>query len=164
MRIFFNKAWPVILQSALLLLCGCQRRAVVSNSMAPTIAAGEKIVIDYSAYAFAKPQRWDVVAFEYPKDTNQVWVMRVIALPGETVSFATGGVSLNNAALVMPGYLSNVTYVSLDRLGQSANTLSPYVVPAGSYFLLGDNSTGANDSRFWGAAPQINIVGKVRNK
>src|SRR3954468_21648813 len=145
MGTFLNKTWPIIVRSGLLLLCGCQRRTFISGSMAPTIAAGEKIVVDYSAYAFAKPQRWDVVAFEYPKDTNQVWVMRVIGLPGETVSFATGGVTINNASLVMPGYLSNVTYVSLDRLGQSANTLSPYVVPAGSYFLLGDNSTGAND-------------------
>lgn len=51
--------------------------------------------MDYTAYAVAGPKRWDVVTFEPPMFTNQIWVMRVIALPGETVSFAAGGVTLN---------------------------------------------------------------------
>jgi signal peptidase I len=41
---------------------------------------------------------------------------------------------------------------------------SPYVVPKKSYFVLGDSSTNSNDSRFWGAVPETNILGRVRNK
>jgi signal peptidase I len=41
---------------------------------------------------------------------------------------------------------------------------SPFTVPMDGYFVLGDNSANANDSRFWGALPRTNILGKVKNK
>jgi signal peptidase I len=135
--------------------------------MSPTIKRGETVSIDYTAYAIAGPKRWDVVTFEPPLLTNQVWVMRIVALPGETVSFATGGVTVNGKSLTLPPHVTNVTYVSLDVLalgGARSVIASPYVVPSNSYFVLGDNSAGAFDSRFWGAVPFANIIGKVRNK
>ena len=46
------------------LACGCRQQTFVSGSMAPTIAAGENVTVDYSAYAVSSPKRWDVVAFE----------------------------------------------------------------------------------------------------
>ncbi len=132
--------------------------------MAPTIAPGEKVTVDFSAYLVASPRRWDVVAFEPPSRTNEIWLMRVIGMPGESVAFASGGIKLNGQPLALPRHLTNVTYLSLDRPGQPSRVPSPYVVPPGDYFLLGDNSGSANDSRFWGAIPRTNIIGKVRNK
>jgi len=93
--------------------------------------------------------------------------MRVVALPGETVAFASGGITVNGKPLVPPRHVSNVSYVSLDHLplrGAGGRITSPYVVPGGSYFVLGDNSTNSNDSRIWGAVPFTNIVGRVRDK
>jgi signal peptidase I len=135
--------------------------------MSPSIKRGEIVSVDYAAYAIAGPKRWDVVTFGPPSLTNQVWVMRVVALPGETVSFATGGVTVNGQPLTLPPHVTNVTYVSLDVLalgGSGSAITSPYVVPTNSYFVLGDNSASAYDSRFWGAIPFANIIGKVRNK
>ena len=88
--------------------------------MEPTIKRGEKISVNYAAYLTTAPQRWDVVAFEHPSLTNQVWVKRVVALPGETVTFATGGVTINGVRLISPPNVSNVVYVSVDYFGRAA--------------------------------------------
>ena len=149
------------------LTCGCRDSTVVTSSMWPTIKRGETVSVDYTAYAVAAPKRWDVVTFEPPMFTTQVWAMRVVALPGETVSFATGSITVNGQLLTLPPHVTNVTYVSLDDPvfpHAGGGTASPYVVPPNSYFVLGDNSANANDSRFWGAIPRTNIFGRVRNK
>jgi len=158
--------WFLALSLALL-VGGCEQRTFVSSSMAPTIKPGEKVTVDYTAYTVAAPKRWDVVAFEPPMFTNETWVMRVVALPGETVSFASGGITVNGQPLALPPYVTNVTYVSLDHsalIGNRSTVTSPYVVPSGGHFVLGDNSTNSNDSRWWGAVPRTKIIGRVRNK
>jgi signal peptidase I len=135
--------------------------------MAPTIKPGEMIQIDYTAYMLATPKRWDVVAFEPLASTNALYCMRVVGLPSESVGFASGGISVNGQPLALPLYLSNVHYVSLDHPAlhyAGAGVANPYIVPSDCYFVLGDNPTNANDSRFWGAIPKTNIVGKVRGK
>src|SRR5688572_9474127 len=150
-----------------LLFCGCRKATQNSSSMDPTIKRGEKVALDFTAYTFAKPRRWDVVAFEPPMFTNQTWIMRVVAVPGEPVAFASGGITINGKPLFPPPHLFNATYVSVDRLAPRpapGSVASPYVVPNGSYFVLGDNSTNSNDSRIWGAVPLTNIIARVRGK
>ena len=135
--------------------------------MQPTIKPGEKVTVNYFAYAVGKPKRWDVVAFEPPVFTNQIWLARVIALPGEIVSFASGGIAINSQPLVLPAHITNIVYVSLDYptfTGHKNRIASPLVVPKDCYFVLGDCSTNAYDSRFWGALPLTNILGRVRSK
>src|SRR5687768_8222741 len=149
------------------LLTGCRPAIQASSSMAPTIMPGERVTVDYSAYAVTSPKRWDVIAFRPPVHSNAVFVMRVVGMPGETVAFATGSITVNGRPLSLPMKLTNVTYLVIDRLPHAAlfmSTNSPYVVPQKSYFVLGDNSANANDSRYWGAVPEMNIVGRVRNK
>ncbi len=160
-------AISVVALATAVIACGCRDSTLVSSSMTPSIKAGEKVTVDYTAYAVTAPKRWDVVAFEPPPFTNQIWLMRVVALPGETVSFATGGITVNGQSLSLPQHITNVTYVSLDHpaLQPARRAIaSPYVVPPNSFFVLGDNSINANDSRFWGAVSRTNIFGKVRNK
>ena len=150
-----------------LLTCGCRQQTFVSGSMQPTIKQGETVTVDYAAYAVATPKRWDVVAFEPPMFTNQTWLMRVVGLPGESVSFTTGAITINGQPLVLPSHLTNVSYVPLDHpalIGHGSRIPSPFVVPSACYFVLGDCSTNSNDSRMWGALPRTNILGRVRDK
>jgi signal peptidase I len=149
------------------LVAGCHDAIQPSSAMAPTIKPGEKVTINHTAYATTGPKRWDVIAFEPPGHTNQVWLKRVVGLPGETVSFATGGIAINGHPLAMPPHLTNLSYVPWDQMSFASRTsiiTSPYVIPPSCYFVLGDNSTNSNDSRFWGAVPRTNILGRVRNK
>jgi signal peptidase I len=67
----------------------------------------------------------------------------------------------------MPERMSGIKYLSPDHTAYSnANSTItfPYVVPADHYFVLGDNSANANDSRFWGGLPRSNILGRVKGK
>jgi len=132
--------------------------------MSPTISPGERLTVDYGAYATAKPARWDVVVFRPPMLSNDLWFMRVIALPGETVTFATGDITLNSKALDLPSRLNRIKYLALDQIGLKSRIPSPYKVPADGYFVMGDNSTSAYDSRIWGRLAFTNIVGKIMNK
>jgi signal peptidase I len=128
--------------------------------MAPTIKKGETVTVDYAAYAVGAPMRWDVIAFVPPMFTNQVWLMRIVGLPGESVAFAGGSVTVGGRLLALPSRIANVTYVPVGQFGVT----SPFVVPNHCYFVLGDNSTNSNDSRFWGALPRANVLGRVGNK
>jgi len=139
-------------------LSGCEKKNMMSSSMSPTIKPGERLTIDYSAYAVGRPSRWDVVVFEPPMFTNELWAMRVVALPAETVSVSSKGITINGHPMSLPAKLTYVTYVSAGTFGQG------YVVPNGCDYVLGDNSQNANDSRYWGALPLSNIVGRVRGK
>jgi signal peptidase I len=157
----------ILLVTLVLLVIGCRDANQASASMAPTIQPGEKVTIHYSAYSVTTPKRWDVIAFEPPGRKGETWLKRVVGLPGETVAFASGGITINGQRVLVPALLTNVVYVSLDQmpggLGMST-VVSPYVVPQASYFVLGDNSTNSSDSRFWGAVPGKNILGRVKNK
>ncbi len=145
---------------------GCRQQNIVSSSMTPTIKPGEALTIDYTAYAMASPKRWDVVVFEPTGKTNELWVFRVAGLPGEQIDLTNETLFADGNSVPLPSHVTNVQYISANALGESSNfyiTL-PYTVPQNAYFLLGDNSSNAYDSRFLGAVPKANILGKVKGK
>jgi signal peptidase I len=78
-------------------------------------------------------------------------IERVVALPGETWTERAGYVYIDDKRLVEP-------YVKRDR-GDS--TSPKRTIPAGQYFLMGDNRTQSCDSRAWGAVSRENIIGRV---
>jgi signal peptidase I len=135
--------------------------------MAPTIKAGERVTIDYFAYAASGPRRWDVVALEPPATANTVVLKRVIALPLETLSLTASGIVVNGSVLNMPVGRSNVAYSPSENSPSSQTgglVTFPYTVPPKHYFVVGDNWTNSYDSRHYGAIPVTNILGRVNNK
>ncbi len=162
-RICTVGAWIALL-AVVFVAVGCRKHAVVSSCMAPTIKKGEQVTVDHTAYKFADPMRWDVIVFLAPSSSNVHWAMRVVALPGETVTSSTNGIEVNGKLIVPPSHVSNVTYQSVIQLGHAHGVPSPFVVPMDSYWVLGDNSTNSNDSRYWGAVARTNVKWKVLNK
>jgi signal peptidase I len=135
--------------------------------MAPTITNNEAVTVNYAAYALSKPRRWDVVALTPPGLTNLVVLKRVIALPTETISLTSSGITVNGGMLSLPASLSNVLYCPPDKLpiGPGVKLLSfPYTVPTNHYFVVGDNWTNSLDSRYYGAVSSSDILGRVNNK
>lgn len=126
--------------------------------MLPTIKPNEIVTVDYSAYVLRQPKRWNVVVFEPPMFTNQLWAMRVVAFPGETISVSSNGIMINGLPASLPVHVTNVSYVFAGSSAQG------YVVPPGNYYVLGDNSRSAYDSRFWGSVSVTNIRGRVNGK
>ncbi|RIV24712.1 signal peptidase I [Alicyclobacillaceae bacterium I2511] len=119
---------------------------VPSSSMYPTIPNPCRILVDHVATEVQKPHEGEVVLFHWPDDPSQIFVKRVIGLPGDTVYIHGGHVYVNNKELSEP-YLQekNNAYWQPYIHG----TWGPYHVPAGHYFMLGDNRPVSDDSRDW---------------
>jgi signal peptidase I len=101
-------------------------------------------------FLFHGPQRGDVVVFRYPRDPDRDFIKRIIGVPGDRVRVEEGIVYVNDVALE-EDYISAHTGRDLDE----------EVVPADSYFVLGDNRPNSSDSRSWGFVPEENIIGKA---
>ena len=133
------------------------------------------------------PERGEVVVFRLPRDAQQTWVKRVIGLPGDRVQVVGGTVFVNGRPIVrtplgiaqdhddavrtvlqvretQPGRRGYLTYGGVP--GHEGEDTDVYVVPKGSYFMMGDNRDNSLDSR-WppemgvGFLPAENIVGKA---
>lgn len=127
---------------------------VPSESMEETIMTGDRFFGNRLAYLFENPERYDIVVFKYPDDERQLFVKRVIGLPGETVEIKEGKVYINGSEKPLDD-----SFIPETPTGD----YGPYVVPEGSYFMLGDNRNHSGDSRFW-KQPYVEknkIVGKA---
>lgn len=135
---------------------------VPSSSMEKNVLTGDRLLVNKFVLApSARPfaalmpsrgvRRGDIVVFRFPEDPRRDFLKRVIGLPGETVSEQTGRVLIDGKPL-------NEPYVKpANRDSQTA----AWHVPAGSYFLMGDNRARSCDSRKFGSVAKQAIVGRV---
>ena len=114
---------------------------IPSESMENTIMVGDQIFGNRLAYKFGDPQRFDIVIFRYPDDEKQLFIKRVIGLPGETVTIKDGKVYINDSEEPLDDSFCPEAPLS-DGDGV-------YQVPEDSYFMMGDNRNLSRDSRFW---------------
>ena len=129
---------------ALLIMTFVARAFTVDGpSMLPTLHDGERLMVDKLSYRFREPQRGEIVVFRYPADPREHFIKRIIALPGDVVEIRGGRVYVNGTALEEP-YIASPTW----------GHFGPVKVPAGRYFVLGDNRTNSEDSRY----PQVGFV------
>jgi signal peptidase I len=122
-------------------------KVLIVNAMVPTgsmegnIMADDRIVASRLSYIFSAPKRFDIVVFRYPDDRSTLYVKRIIGLPGETLSIRQGKVYIGDSAEP----LDDSFVPEPPRLEDSG----PYIVPADSYFMMGDNRNCSADSRYW---------------
>ena len=134
---------------------------VPTGSMLNTIHEGDRIIASRLAYINEDPQRYDVIIFNYPDDETQIYVKRVIGLPGETVQVVNGVVYVTK---------TDGETIQLDDSfvtnGTPEGDFGPFEVPADSYFMMGDNRNSSWDSRFWNNkfVNKEKILGKVKFK
>src|SRR5262249_20784736 len=104
-----------------------------------------------------------VVFMPPPQFGTAPWCFRVVGLPGESIDIGPHGVFINGTNTPLPPHLKNVSYLAAVP-GQGAIVSYPFSIPSGSYFVLGDRSTNAYDSRYFGPVPLTSIKGKVLRK
>jgi signal peptidase I len=150
---------------------------IPSPSMHPTLVENDRVLVNRLVYRFHPPRRGDVIVFENPHPApghqdpftafvhwvgqglgiaqggrDKDFIKRVIGLPGDTVEIHQGTVFVNGTPLNEP-YLSPIK----DR-----GSFGPYLVPAGSLFVMGDNRTDSDDSRgSLGYIPIDRVVGRA---
>ena len=119
------------------------------------------------SYDLHDVNRGDVVVFENPGDgdtTTKDLIKRVIGLPGETVEARDGQVVINGQPLDEPYLERDVeTRGAICHTETKPGCQGPdkIVVPADSYFVMGDNRANSRDSRFIGAIPDSRIIGRA---
>ena len=176
---------------------------VPSGSMEPTLLIGDALLASKYPYGYssaslpihlafpetsrvfgATPNRGDVVVFRWPGDRSQVWVKRVIGLPGDRVQLRQGLIFINGVAAgvkpdgigeaegdngagetaqrfveTLPGGVSHEIFKLYDH-GRLDNT-PEVTVPQDHLFVMGDNRDNSDDSRYWGFVPDDHIRGKA---
>jgi signal peptidase I len=125
------------------------RFKVEGSSMEPSVHPNQYVLVDKISYRVGGPQRGDVVVFNYPLATDRDFIKRIIGLPGETVSVASGVVSVNGQPLTEP-------YIAAPPMSTGTWQLGP-----GQYFVMGDNRNNSSDSRSWGPLERKYLIGKA---
>jgi signal peptidase I len=117
---------------------------IPSESMQNTIMIGDRIYGNRLAYINHGPKRYDIVIFHYPDDPEQLFIKRVIGLPGDKIDIHDGKVYVNDS----PQPLTD-SFCPEPGATEGGNLEYPFVVPEDSYFMLGDNRLHSKDSRYW---------------
>lgn len=144
---------------------------VLQDSMTPTILNGDYVLIDKLTPRFDEYGYGDVVVFEPPASSSLAddaipFIKRIIGLPGDTVTLENGRVFVTRSD-GLPVRIEE-PYVARGPDGRPSPTLCPapscsdsWVVPDGSYFVMGDNRGDSVDSRAFGPIPEESIIGRA---
>lgn len=163
---------------------------IPTGSMETTLLVGDFLLVNKAVYgaqvpftgvrlpAIENPERGDIVVFEYPKDQSKNYVKRVVGLPGDRVAMREGELYVN-------GEPRDETYVQHTQPASdyydpqfewqrphlapevdgstyrpTRDDWGPILVPAGKYFVMGDNRDNSQDSRYWGFVDRTLIKGR----
>lgn len=144
-------------------------------------------ILNKKIVEFKKPERGDVVVFRYPNYEKKPdykgadFIKRVIGIPGDKITYQNDHLRVNGnkiaykdfglyqgveSGIQMTGFKykrelldNNPHDILLDPKGHSRGVKA--TVPAGHYFVMGDNRSRSSDSRFWGFVPEKYIIGKA---
>jgi signal peptidase I len=148
---------------------------IPTGSMEPNLLVGDHLLVNKFVFAPTASavedrllptraiRRGDVVVFKYPEEPERDFIKRVIGLPGETVELRSRQLYINGARIdeAYAHYLfpqgqedEHGTFDVRERYG-------PVTVPAGHYFMMGDNRDNSQDSRYWGFLPAHFVKGRA---
>jgi signal peptidase I len=149
-----GRSWPWLAGIGLTLLAVLFLRPMVlpTGSMADTLQPGDRFLIEIVSFRLGPaPAHGDLVVFHYPPDRRQVFVKRVVGLPGDRIGIEGQTLYRNGRAVAEPYVKHTAGYFE-----RSAEV----VVPGGCYFVLGDNRDHSLDSRHWGFLAREDIIGR----
>lgn len=182
--------FPVLLIVLLLRSFLFEPFRIPSGSMKPTLLEGDFILVNKFSYGFrlpvigftlvpvAKPQTGDIVVFRH--QSGKDLIKRVIGVPGDRIRYVNKQLYVNDVAV--PNFVLTstqdhgiYTIESKELLNNLAHGIYEYpdpiynrqyrysdvIVPADSYFVMGDNRNNSEDSRTWGFVRDKDLLGKA---
>ena len=154
---------------------------IPSGSMIPGLQVGDFILVNKHSYGLkinrigkpfamaSDPEYGDVVVF-IPPHVNVPYIKRLIGKPGDTIRYINkklyvNGDSIEQELISHDGietflqeiYLKSTRVIRVQ--GGSASYPEEFSVPAGHYFVMGDNRDNSSDSRYWGFVPREHFMG-----
>ncbi|OUO96963.1 signal peptidase I [Gordonibacter sp. An232A] len=133
-----------------------QAYEIPSGSMEETIMTGDMVFAEKVSYRFRDPEPGDIVTFQDPEIPGRILIKRCIAVGGQTVDIndEDGLVYVDGEPLAEPYTDGKPSY----RL--ASDVTYPYTVPEGYVWVMGDNRTNSQDSRFFGSIPISSVTGR----
>ena len=125
---------------------------VEGTSMLPRLENSDRLFINKFVYRFEAIKHNDVVVFRYPRDPEKSYIKRVIGLPGDRLRINHGTVVLNGVRQAEP-------YVPEEY--RDTRSMPELIVPAGTYFMMGDHRSISSDSREFGPVERSFVYGKA---
>jgi signal peptidase I len=167
-RLLIGLALPLAVCFALLCslrMCGLIRPFnVPTGGMTPAVSAGDHVLMERISYLGREPRRGDVAVFKAEGigalPPSELYIKRVAGEPGEQLRISDGRLFINDKPVALSNSVGEIAYLPPPNL-TAPPPLTDLKIPAGNYFVLGDNSTNSNDSRFWGCLPRENILGRI---
>jgi signal peptidase I len=157
--------WVVVLIAAVLVsflvrTFVVQEYSIPSGSMSPTLYIGNRILVNKLSVDFGTINVGDMVVFKAPPavaklcgDDYADLVKRVIGVPGDVLNTVGNTIYIDGKKL-------HQRWSHFPNLGANG-AIHNFTVPAGRYFMMGDNHANSCDSRTWGTVPRSDIIGKV---
>lgn len=162
---------------------------IPTSSMEGTLLVGDFLFVNKAVYGirlpwsdrsivrFRDPSRGEVVVFHPPHELDKHYVKRLVGVPGDTLHMKNKRLFVNGRPQVEAytrfldrrgdavhpdmEWQSNHLIASIpDRYHPTRDNWGPLVVPAGRYFVLGDNRDNSEDSRYWGFVDREQIRGR----
>ena len=129
---------------------------VPTGSMLPTIQLQDHVLANKFIYGFKTPARPDIIVLDDPTGQVGTLIKRVIAVGGDTVDLKNGKVVVDGAALDEP-----YTYGQPSEPLMGSNVRFPVKIPSDSVWVMGDNRTQSQDSRWFGPAKLSTVRGQA---
>ncbi len=160
---------------------------IPSGSMEPTLTKGQRVLVNRLGTDFSEPHVGEVAVFHPPEGAEQQrcgpmphavepggaacvqtlpaeasvnFVKRIVAGPGDEIYIAEGHV-YRKASGTKRFVAEKDPYIKACGASPECNFPTPITIPAGHWFMMGDNRGDSDDSRFWGPVPSGWIIGQV---
>ena len=137
---------------------------IPTGSMKPAIQPGDHVISESFSFFCRPPHRGDIVVFENEFTTmlpdHCYCCKRVAGEPGEHLRIIDGRLYINGRLTSLTNLDGPIAYRVPPAFADELK-MTDVVIPPGKYFVLGDNSTNSNDSRFFGFVPANRIVGRI---
>lgn len=154
---------------------------IPSASMFPTLHVNQRVLVNRIGMHFDSPRIGEIIVFHPPKNfdqgcadatqgpdepaaqacdaaqtkpSSQTFIKRLVGLPGDRLRIVNGHVIRN-------GVRERDPYIVPCHGGGACNMATPITVPAGEYYMMGDNRPDSEDSRYWGPVPRKWIIGRA---
>ena len=166
--------WVVVVAAAVLVALVIktfvmQAFYIPSASMEPTLLTNDRVLVNKLSYRLHQVNRGDIIVFERPTmeggDQITDLIKRVVGLAGEQLFFEDDRVHINGRTLDEPylpaGTVTQLAPKELAFEGRQCTRAEPCTVPQGSVWVLGDNRTNSQDSRYIGPVSLDVVIGRA---
>lgn len=134
---------------------------IPSGSMIDTLEIGDRIVSEKISYLSSDPVRGDIVTFDDPEINGRTLIKRVIATEGQTIDFDGEGHVVVDGVILYEPYTDGKQSYPFESTAPDVEISYPYTVPDGCIWVMGDNRTDSQDSRYFGAVQTDSVTSKA---